>query len=207
MGHGLNLFGLTERLVTLLNEYHDRPKDYAGSAIVRAGAASKGRAMNCRNFNFTTSTLASLINNKVDGTGWGDTTIKFYNSAGTELTVQGTIDTDCVETHVDFMPTEDYEIIGGSMNVPATLAGADDYAWYVWAVAAPGLSDHEFCSNKCLQPYKGGSTDMDGRASKVMLYNNPVAGTSKIRFVLKHPEGAKSWFQFQMFIYTGTIDG
>ena len=160
--------------------------DSDGATLMRPKQAQKGWSYQARGIEFVTSKLNSLVNDKFDGTAWGDAVIKFYDSVGTELTTQSSITTSCVETRVDFTPTYDYEIIGGFINIlaqPTTDCR-------LWIVGAPGIADIAMISGINLRFLSiNERLVIDGRTSKRMNYNNPIPGTNTLRLIIKHDAG------------------
>ena len=170
--------------------------DGEGSALSRTKMASSGWTYQGRFMEFVTSTLASVVNNNVDGSAIGDATIKFYDNIDTELTVQGTIDTDCVKTVFDFEPAYDMEVIGGGVIAAATPA-AD---CFVWVIGVPDVAA-EYGGSKVminqLNLKKKQTHDIDGRTPKRMNYD-VTYHTSKLRIVLKHAAGAKECIMMEV---------
>ena len=84
----------------------------------------------------------------------------------------------------------------------------DEDIWEVHAVGLPDIpkaygGEVEFVSNPCLKFRKGKTVNINARLNpKELKYNDPIPGTNKFRFVLKHPAGATSEFQlnFELII-------
>ena len=166
--------------------------DADGSALTRPKAAKRGWTYHLCGVEFETSVLGSIYHKDVDGVDLGDTTIKFYNNADTEITTQGTADTDCVKTVIEFEPTYDYEIIGGTIKTEAEVTS--DYR--VWVIAVPDLTPAqggtkvmvENINLKFIDPNNG--VEADGRVSKLMTHD-ATYHTNKLQVVVKHPAGGK----------------
>jgi len=163
--------------------------DGEGSLLNRTKMASAGWTYQARFMEFTTSTLASVLNEKENGTDWADATIKFYDNVDAELTVQGDLDTDCVKTVFDFEPVYDMEIIGG--NVTASPAPTNDMR--LWVIAVPDIAVEYGGSKNMVNQLnlkKKSSHDIDGRTPKRMNYD-ATYHTNKLRIIIKHSAGAK----------------
>ena len=121
-------------------------RDADSSVIARSKVTKAGWHYEPRFIEFSSSTLGSLHNKKIDAvTDYGDAFIKFYKSNGDEL-VQGgeesnndfqvRLTTDCVKTTLDWQPTYDMDIRAGRFIMgikPATKA-------YAYAVVAPDIA-------------------------------------------------------------------
>lgn len=183
------------------DSYDKEPKDGTGSRIIRAGAAQSGRSLNNRNILFTTSKYTSpVVNVNEAGTDWGDVTCKIYAANGDEIT--STLNEGgAVKTVLDFGPAYSYEIIGGELFVPSTLAGADDALWKLHVIGAPVLADVRFVTNKYLKFLKGTKYVLDGRAAKNLIYIAAAPLANTIRIIATHPAGAQSEFLLSLDIF------
>lgn len=173
-------------------KFESNPTDTDQSMIVRVKAAKAGWTYHLCGVELETSVLSSIYHKDADGNDYNEATIKFYDSDDVELTVQGDLDTDCVKTVIDFEPTYDYEIIGGT--VKSDVAITTDYR--IWVVAVPDLTVAQGGSKvmvdninlRYIDPNNG--VEADGRASKYMTYD-ATYHTNKLRLVIKHPAGGK----------------
>jgi hypothetical protein len=203
MAHELGPTELADFLYGLLRG----PKDSDGNLMVRSKASQTGWALHQRNFNFMSATLNSVDNTKqngygtIDGYSYGDVTLACYDAYGVQLTTQQDCDSSCIRTQVDFMPTFNYELISGAIDVPSTLDGSDENKWKIFVIALPGIINVEFIVNKQLKHYKGECLIIDGRAAKLLKYNDPIAGTNKLRLIFDHPPGAKGSLQISIDLY------
>lgn len=167
--------------------------DDENSPIQRLKMAPAGWTYQLRAIEFESSVLSSLVNETCYGVAIRDCTLKFYGAGGRELTTQETIDTDCVETVIDFEPTYAYEVIGGTINYLGALTV--DVRLSVVAVpdvpAAYGGSKIMVCNAnlRFVSPDRG--VEADGRVSK-RLNPDPNYHTNKLRFVINHPAGHKT---------------
>jgi len=146
---------------------------------------------------FQTSKLNSIHDHNWQDQDTGYSSTKFYDAQGQELTTQETIDTDCVESHYDFMPTFSIGIKSGKIaqivtpNVPV----------YLWAIGAPGILDICFCNGGINLEFVGSKelVGLDGTGATILPYSHPQLGdgmgTNKIRFIVRHPAGFKHRIQ------------
>lgn len=178
------------------------PKDADGSKIYRPKAAKAGWTYHLTAPEFETSVLNSLYHKDADGNNLGQATVKYYNSSDVELTTQGDCDTSCVKTVLDFEPSFDYEIIGGTIK--SLNAITNDYR--IWVVAVPDLTAAQGGSKvmvenvnlKFVDPNNG--VEADGRASKYMTYD-ATYHTNKLRLTVKHPAGGKEKLMIAFELY------
>jgi hypothetical protein len=139
-----------------------------------------------------TSKLNSVHDKSYNNIDNGYTVLKFYDINNNELTAQQNLDTDCVLTQIDFMPTFDYSIKSGQV---AQLSSPNS-AIYLWALAAPDLADQVFCDGGINMEFIGNKAlvGLDGTAGTMMHYNGGV-GSNKIRFIIRHQAGVKHRIQ------------
>lgn len=180
----------------------DAAKDSDGSLISRTKIAPAGWHYQLHCVEVSTSVLNGFVNDKYDGTSYGFVTHKCYNAAGTLLTNQLNIDTECVKTVVDWEPTFDYELIGGSIyqdTVPISNVR-------FWIVAVPDLpvsygGSVVFGSGINLKYVNiAGTVSMDGRSPKRLTYS-ATYHSNKLRLIFKHNAGYKheGMFLFELF--------
>jgi len=178
--------------ISYLKDIDVSPRDSDDNPIVRMKAARTGWTYHITAMEFESSVLGSLYHKDVTGADLNEATIKFYNESGTELTTQGSCDTDCVKTVIAFEPTWNYEIIGGTIKSIDVITENVR----VWVVAVPDISYANGgskvmaqCVNlKFVDPDNG--IEVDGRASKLMKYS-ATYHTNKLAFTFKHPAGFK----------------
>ena len=167
--------------------------DADGVSIVRSKAAKNGWHVQPNAIEFTTSST-TVYNKGLNLTTFADsdlghTTVKLYDSGGTEITPGDEANT-CT-TVVDWMPLFDYEIVGAKLR-HATAPTTD---MRLWVIAVPDVT----YANGGSIPFgqgginlkhvkDGGEFNTDGRASKYMTYNATYK-TNKFRLILKHAAG------------------
>jgi hypothetical protein len=177
-------------------------KDVDGSVIIRPKAAKAGWTYHFTAPEFTTSTINSLYHKDVAGTDLNQCTVKYYDASGTELTAQGSCDTDCVKTVFSFEPAWDYEIIGGTIKT----VGAVTENVRIWVIAVPDIPAAyggskvmvQSVNLKFIDPNNG--VEADGRASKFMTYSSTLH-TNKLQLILKHPAGHKEDIMMAFELY------
>ena len=163
----------------------------------RINMAYDGWGNQRRGFEFETSKLSSVYNKKADGTDYGDVTIKFYDDQDAELTTQGTLDTDCVKTVVDFERDgggdRDFQILTGTCHV-ISVPTVD---LRVWVIAAPDLSlanggSHPLVAGINYQ-FMGQSQYFQASVELMTqhMQYNVTYHTSKMRYIHTHPAGHK----------------
>lgn len=188
------------------------PLDSDNVSLTRPKTTQTGWHYEPRALDFFTSKLNSLYNRKHDGadmddgTDYNDATVKYYNSAGTQL-IQGELETNeafqirldtfCVKTVLDWQSTYAFDIIGGTLqikNPPADRA-------YIWATVAPDIPENlggsvpYFAGGFNLSFfYPGQSEGFNGRGVKSFAYD-PIYNSNKIRFTVKHGVGVQIGIQ------------
>jgi len=184
--------------INFLKDY--KPTDATGRPIVRNAVTIEGWSAQFHAVGFCTSKLNALRNHGDDGNALGFATAKFYDDENNELTTQEDIDSECVKTVIDWMPSHDYEIVGGQLmqaQPPASNV-------YLWVKGLPGILNVMFAQGGlnlklCGQ---GGIADFDGRASKFLPYNSG-AGTNKFQLILRHEAGVQHEVQLVLEIFKG----
>jgi len=176
--------------------------DGEGSLLNKLKMAPKGWTYQLRNIGLKTSTINSLANKDHEDNDLGGVTLKFYDNVDTEITVQGTADTDCVKTVLDIEPAYTYEVIGGWLSVHENIT--DDIRLYV--VGAPDVPEYLGGSKLMVANLNARYIDpserirLDGRAPKRMTYD-AVYHTSKLRLILLHAAGIAKDFQISLEIF------
>ena len=192
---GTNDISGTAAQIDYLKNVDTTPKDNDGARLSRPKMAPTGWTYQARGFEFETSKLNSIFNEKYDGTDYGGVTIKFYDNADVELTTQASIDTDCVKTEVDFEPTYDYELIGGF--VAMDTGTTSDIR--MWCIGVPDLTEAQGGSKVMINGINMKFANdhdrvrLDGRTGKRMNYD-ATYHTNKLRKIFTHPAGAKCKF-------------
>lgn len=188
----LNDFVSNYRDTTANQPLSQTDSDYA--QIVRIKAAKKGWSFWSVPIEIVTSTIgASLFCESAAGVAIPWITAKIYDSNNVEITTPGVLNANlanCVKTVVDFEPTFNYEIIGGSLRINSNPS--QDVR--LWIIAAPDIpaqfgGSKEFASGVNLKFLSAdNSWDVDGRVAKSVIYD-PVTHQGKIRMIVKHPAG------------------
>jgi hypothetical protein len=202
IGNGDIFFSSLNDQFNYIKGIDTEPKDTDGAKILRPKAAQAGWTYHLTAPEFTTSTLGSIFHEDVAGNVLSETSIKFYNSGNTELTTQGSCDTDCVKTVFSFEPTWNYEIIGGTLKTINDISSN----MRVWVVAVPDIPAASGGSKvmvqgvnlKFIDPNNG--IEADGKVSKFMTYS-ATYHTNKIQVTIKHPAGHKEeiMMAFELF--------
>lgn len=168
------------------------PKDSDGSPLSRVKITTTGWSYQLHGIEVKTSQLDSIYSKNQDGTNFGFTTLKCYDSNNNQLTTQEDCDTNCVKTVVDWEPTYDYEIVGGFFK-QASIPSSDIRLWVVGVPDVPAQygGSKLFTANINLK-YVGleEGIKVDGRAPKYMTYN-ATYHSNKLRMILKHNAGEK----------------
>lgn len=176
--------------------------DPEGATLIRFKMAPSGWTFHAHAIEFETSVLNSLVNDKVDGTGWGDATLKFYDVNGTEITTQATADTDCVKTILEWEPLYDYEVVGGFLS--AATAVIDNARCYIVAVPdiPAGSGGSKVMVNGINMKHIDASSRLtvDGRTSKRMNYN-ATYHTNKMQVTMNHDVGSKNKLMIVFEVY------
>lgn len=176
--------------------------DSDGAPLVRTKIAPAGWHYQLHGVELTTSLLPGYYNHDVSGTDYGFITIKHYDASGALLTTQESIDTDCVKTVMDWEPTWDYEMIGGS--VYQTTTPTSNFRFWITAVpdvpANMGGSVAFGTSVNLKYVSQAGSVAMDGRSPKRLVYN-AVYHTNKLRITHMHEAGLRHTvlYLFELF--------
>lgn len=170
--------------------------------MTRVKMAADGAKFCFHGFSFETSTLASVLETKADGTSFSYASIKLYDADDVEITAVENED-DCVKTVISFEPTSrNYEIIGGCLyqgTPPLTPITA-------WAVGAPTVAEQyggsiPFLTNaRCDLAPLGLAFRMDGRVPKYMRYD-ATYHTSRFDFIFKHNAGVKHTFSVMLELF------
>lgn len=178
-------------------------QDVTGRPIFRTAATVKGWHYQAHSLEWQTSQLNSVYNKDDEETDLGFTTIKFYNSSGTELTTQLDIDSGCVKTVVEWKPTFDFEIISG--NVRQESKQNTNMYTHVAAMIPTGLpAPHNWLKIPFTQgginlKYIGADETLktDGRASKLL----PASQGAYFKIVINHDAGVKHEMSIIFEIY------
>lgn len=160
--------------------------DSDGATYARTKVVPTGMTFCFRAFEFTTSTLNSVVNNDSNNNPMTDVTINFYDSSGTHLTSDLST---CTKTVVDFEPVYNYYIIGGQLRM--TTPPTDNVHIHIIGVPdIPALYGGSKVMIQNLNLKYISATDKietDGRAGKPLTYSS-TQHTNKIRMIIYHPE-------------------
>lgn len=173
------------------------PRDSDGSALNRTKITTTGWHYQLHGIEFETSKLNSLYSKKVDNTDYGFSTIKFYKDvSGVETEITGGdlnqtfLDANCIKTVIDWEPTHDLEMIGGTLK--QKTSPTQDV--HLWVVGVPDVAEayggsKPFVVNIDLA-YIGleEGVSVDGRAPKYMQYS-ATYHTTKLRLIFRHAVG------------------
>jgi hypothetical protein len=180
--------------------------DTDAAQIVRIKAAKKGWSFWAVPIEATTSTLgASLFLQDSTGANISWVTAKIYNESNDEITTAGLLNANlntCVKTVIDFEPTFDFEVIGGSLRINNNPS-QDVRLWIVVAPDIPAIygGSKEFASGINLKFLSADSPlEVDGRVSKFISYN-ATDHRGRIRFIFKHPAGLQVNLMFVVEMY------
>lgn len=180
--------------------------DTDGASIVRIKAAKRGWSFWSVPIEIVTSTLGGSLfcqDNAGNNISW--ITCKIYDGSNNEITTAGLLNANlntCVKTVIDFEPTFNYEIIGGSLRVNSN-PGSDIRMWIVAAPDIPAYlgGSKEFTSGINLKFLSAdNSWEVDGRVTKSVTYD-PVYHSGKIRMIIKHPAGTQVNLMFVAQLY------
>jgi hypothetical protein len=168
------------------------PKDSDGSTLTRSKIAPTGWTYQLHSMEFESCVKNSIYSKDVSNADTNFGTIKFYDAGDVELTEQADIEnasTGAVKTVIDWMPTYDYEVIGGVFK--QLVLPASDIR--MWVIGVPDISDKDFVFGVNLKFVSvNDGIKADGRAPKRLNYNSPPGyDTNKMRVVLRHDAGFK----------------
>lgn len=171
-----------------------------GRPNIRPAVASAGKVFNLRSFTFYTANDGSLVNEKWDGTPWGDVAYRMYDANGVE-TNNGVL---AVRTELDYEAQYEQELIGGWLNQDPSIAGLTA-GWWFASVGAPDIppafgGQIDFVSKTSLEVLQQNRLDMDGRSTMPTPYD-PDTHAGLIRFIFWHPQGIQKRFQITLETY------
>lgn len=168
--------------------------DSEGRQVTRQAAAKAGWTILIHNIELETSNLTGLYSKDYLGNDSNGLSVKFYDINNTELTTQGSIDTDCVKTELIFKPNYDYEILGGNVfhvEEPAT----DVRLWCIGGMLEGGAAYVKEMIRGVNFRYisVGDHIKIDGRTTKYMKKDTVGAPyqTNQLKFIIKHNAGLK----------------
>lgn len=173
---------------------------------MRLSTCRYGRKLYSKYVTFHTSTTAGYNNDNYLGQDSGDVTYTMVDADGNVTTNENL----CVQSIIDFESTYSMEIAGGDTSIPSTLPGDQDL-WALYVVGAPDYPKQfggsiEFISNPRLKWDIGKRITEDESLNPANIEYIPGYHFTKIRWIIKHPAGAKAEFQIHMRIYKRPID-
>jgi hypothetical protein len=176
--------------------------DVEEAQLARLKYAPLGWAYQAHMMEITTSKIGGIYSEDKDGNPIGFATMKFYNSAGIEITsgLQADLDASCVHTKVIWEPSHSIEIISGSVKI----LNSTSENIRLWATAAPHIPEASGGKKRFLN---GGlnfkfmnakeAIRTDGRSSKHIAHD-PVNFSHRWDYDIKHPIGVK--FELQLLV-------
>ena len=187
------------------NDFENNYKDenlWSGNERVRTTNCKIGRNLHARYINLTTADQDNYDNTDWEDNDFNDITYIMKDSNGDTTTTNA----QAKETWLDFEPSWNYEVCGGKLFVPSTLAGSNDDAWEIHVVGVPDISAQNggsisFIANPRIKWLKGNIVEVDSTTNPAEMVYNATYHTNKIRFCFKHPVGAQSEFQLKITCY------
>jgi hypothetical protein len=179
-------------------------QDSDGAVFMRLKQAPTGWTFCLKAFEVTTSKLNSVHNCDAFGTPLTSVTVKYYDSLGADISSQSQLylDLNCTKTVMDFEPTFDYYLIGGTMKA-ASVITSDTRVSVVAVPDVPFVAGGTRTMIENVNLRYLSTTDKieaDGRASKFLSYN-AVYHTNKLRFIYHHEVGYQASCQVLMQFY------
>ena len=191
--------------INYLKDIDNAPVDTDGAPLTRTKLTKTGWHYQCNAVEWTSAKLSSIHNKNRSEADLGYTTIKYYDNTNTELTAgtQTELDNNCVKTVITWEPSQDVEIIGGTLYQSASPSGNIR----LWVTAIPDLTVAQggsvpFCTGGINLKLMGAGAvyTVDGKTPKMMPYNN-IYHTSKFEIATIHPVGEQHTIMmvFQLF--------
>ena len=180
-----------------------------GRITVRDSTANRTTNFKLRAISFYTAELTAGFHNvsPVTGLDYGDVTMSLFQADGTPITTEED-EALAVKTVLDFEPHYNYEIIGGFLDIPSDLKDGTTDAWFIAAIGVPDYppayyGSIDFISEVNIEAVTSGRVMSDGRAVSFMPYQYAgMPHTNKLRFIIRHPAGAKKRFQLYIEHFT-----
>jgi len=170
---------------------------------VRITTCQIGRRTNYRYITFKTADDQNFDNTDYLERDFGDVTYTMKDSNGDVTTVNA----EAIETHISFLPSYDYEISGGVIDIPSDLQGDLD-KWELHVVAAPQITEQNggcfpFFANNRLKFNRGMRVGMDEGINPAEMNGSASSLAREIAIIIKHPAGVQHEFQVMYKIYRG----
>lgn len=180
-----------------------------GRMQIRSTCANRMKNFKLRVICFYTSDLIGGLHcvNPVTDAAYGDTAVRLYDANGVEITTEEG-EVNAVKTTLDFEPHYDYEVIGGHLDLPEGLVGGTTDEWYTSAIGVPDYPPQyygsvDYISEVNLEACMTRTVSCEGRSVSFMPYNlNGMPHTNRLRFIIKHPVGARQRFQLSIYHFT-----
>jgi hypothetical protein len=175
--------------------------------LTRITTCQMGKALHLRYISFTTADQDNYDNTDYNEVDYGDVTYTMKKWVDDAL-VTTTVNSECEETWIDWEPAYSFEIMGGVLCIPGTLAGDNDNAWEVHILGAPDVPAAyggcvQFVANPRLKWSKSSQIVVDCALNPKVVQYSAVYHTGKIRTIIKHPAGAQTEFQLNFKIFGG----
>lgn len=176
------------------------PRAGDGRPTVRITTANRTKNFRLKVFSMCPGDSASLLNKTATFTNAGDVVMTSYDASG----VVTTDPSAAVKTTVDYEPTHDYEVIGGWIDVPDSIAGGTSGEWWISCIGIPDIpaaygGSVQFVTGTNLEAVYTRKVVSDGRATQYLTYNSTYH-TNKLRWTILHPVGSNP--RFQIYVET-----
>ena len=188
----------------------DDQVDDDGATVIRLKAAKKGATYHLHYLCFETSGQNSLKETDYTGASLNFSTISFFKytldmDGNPTNTLESCMEDMAEVTQVDFVPTHDYEIIGGEVRVYEKPI-QDTFLYVIGAPDLPVPFGSKIMVQNCnLKFYgKGEPVKADGKVSKGMRYTNegiPDGYGNKLRFYVRHHRGTNLELQARIEMF------
>jgi hypothetical protein len=168
---------------------------------VRIVTCQVGRRTHYRYIIFQTAVLNGFDNTNWKNEDYGDITHTMKDVNG-NTTTDGSL---AVQTILDFSPTFDYEISGGTFDIPSTLGG-NQALWEAFVLGGPDIpraygGEVEYLANNRLSKTTGKQLIMDESLNPAEITGEVSTLARKIRIIIKHPQGEQAEFQLMFKLY------
>ena len=165
-----------------------------------------GRRSNYRYISFTTAKDQQFDNTDYKEQDFGDVTYTMLDSSGLPTTDNAL----ARETHISFMPTYDFEVSGGLIDIPTDLGSVDLDLWELHVVGAPKIpqaygGEFPFFANSRLKFNRGMRVGMDESLNPAEVSGEASPYAREILIVIKHPLGAQREFQIMIKVFREPI--
>lgn len=196
MNDGQNDFGDPVQGLNFLRDIE--PRDSEGAMIYSPKTNSAGWTYQKVAFDYLTCVPDSLAFINCDGSLDPTAVVRCFDSANTLLLTQEERDISCVKTIIDWMPTSDFEIVGGEFRVLGDCADTR-----LWIMAVPDYP-YAYGGQRVLAKNIACRFDYlfkcDGRNRKKLSYNGG-AGTNKVRVIVRHTAGLRLDSQLTLEVF------